>query len=93
METMRKEPKIENVTHFAFTVTQFVSGRAEVVMTTSDVEIEDLDIATKYMMWIVANECEKRLGQSFDETMQRLTKGAAEFRGATLKVLRPKDRP
>ena len=89
---MRKEPKIESVRHFAFSVSQFASGRAEVVMTTSDVEIEDLVLATKYMMWIVANECEKHLGESFDETMQRLTKGAEGFRGATLRVLPPKDR-
>ena len=92
METMKKQRNVESVNDFSFTVTKFASGRAEVVMSTSDVDREDLDLATKYMMWIVANESEKYLGESFDETMQRLTKGAEGFRGARLKVLPPKDR-
>ena len=78
-----KKNRIESIKEFGFTLTRYDSGRVVVVMNTWGVDMDDLAMATKYMMWICSNKSEV----SFDATMEFLIKGAATFEGVGLKVL------
>ena len=80
---MGKQQNIKTVHDFRFTITTLESGRVQVVMKTLGVELNDLVVATEYMMWIVSNSS----AMPFDETMEFLVKGAGNYTGAGLTVL------
>ena len=82
-EVMKKQQNIKTVQDFRFTITTLENGRVQVVMKTLGVELDDLVVATQYMMWIVSDSS----GMSFDETMEFLAKGAGSYRGTGLVVL------
>ena len=83
---MRKGRKVLSEKEFTFVVTEYDDERATVVMKSLGVDIDDIALATKYMIWIVS----ERTTLSFDETVEFLAKGARTFTGAGLRVLPPK---
>jgi len=80
---VKKQRNIRTVQDFHFTITTLENGSAQVVMRTLGVELNDLVLATQYMMWVVSNSS----GMSFEETMEFLAKGAGNYTGAGLVVL------
>jgi hypothetical protein len=80
---MRKGRKVESKREFCFTITEFDNETTTIVMKTLGVEMDDLGLATKYMMWVISNHSKL----SFDDTMEYLAKGAAAFNGVALTVL------
>ena len=83
---MRKPRKILSVKEFTFTITEYDDEKAEVLMRTLDVDHDDIATATKYMMWMVSTLT--RL--TFDETMEFLARGAANFTGTKKLRLLPR---
>ena len=83
---MRKRRKVLSEKEFTFVITEFDDECATVVMKTLGVEIDDIALATTYMIWIVS----ERTTLSFDETVEFLAKRARTFTGAWLVVLPPK---
>ena len=76
--------RVESVQEFTFTLTRYDNGRVTVVLKSDGhVSIADVDLATKYMMWICSNNTEV----SFDEAMRALIEGAAGFEGVGIRVL------
>ncbi len=83
----RKGRKVESVKVLTFVMTYYDDNSAQVVLSTTEdpqtVNMDDVTVATKYLMWIVSNHSKR----TFEQTMEDLVRGASRFEGREMKVV------